>query len=212
MANTVNLHFDVIRQRVKRTDTEKVASGAIQTMVANFNFDDAWRGLYAYCRFEGAGGIKDVRIIDNKCVIPWEVLEAPGFKMACYGTEASDMMLTTEKIWVKVYQSINFMADDALPRDETPSLLNQYEAIIEQAKADQERNNADQSANNSRTESMVNEVEGIVMNNLTPTITNATKATSAANTAADRANRAVTDLESGTIPVLTAQQIHEILD
>lgn len=208
----VNIYFNVTKQSVKRTDAEKVASGAINTIVANFEFDSAWSGLYSYCRFEGASGIKDVRIVDNKCVIPWEVLEAPGFKMACYGTEASDMMITTEKLWVKVYQSINFTVDDALPLDETPNLLNQYEAIIEQARSEQEQNNADQLANNARVEGMASEVESMVMNQLTPTINNANSATSAANAAAQRANSAIVDLESGSVPVLSAQQIHEILD
>lgn len=210
--NTVNLHFDVTRQSVTRTDHEKVASGAIQTIVANFKFCNTWRGMSKFCRFEGAGGVKDVRIDNDKCVVPWEVLEAPYFKMACYGTAASDLLLTTEKVQVKVYQSINFIVDDALPLDETPSLLMQYEEVINRASEEQAANNAAQESNNARTEQMVTEVEGIVMDNLRPTLAEASNAADAANIAAQRANSAIVDLESGNIPILTAQQIHEILD
>lgn len=207
MANTVNLYFDVNRQSIVRTDNEKVASGAVNTIVANFNFCETWDNLYRYCRFEGAGGVKDVRILNNQCIIPWEVIEAPWFNMACYGTRSSDLMITTEKLSVKVYQSINFIVDDALPQDQTPSLLMQYEAVIEKAAADQEANNADQASNNARTDSMVTEVEGLVMNNLQPTIVDATNAAETANAAAVRANNAVTDLESGVIPIMSIPEI-----
>lgn len=210
--NTVDIHFEVTRQSVKRTDNVRLAAGAIRTIVANFDFSDNWNGLYAYCRFEGVSGIKDVRIVDGKCVIPWEVLEVPGFKMACYGTAASDMMLTTEKLWVKVYPSANLIADEMLPLNETPSLLMQYEQVIQRANAEQERNNKDQEANNARTESMVTEVTHIVEGNLEPTLTAASNAAEDANKAAERANSAIVDLESGNIPVLSAQQIREILN
>lgn len=124
MANTVNLYFKVSKQAIKRTDEEFVASGAINTHVANFDFCETWEGLYKFCRFEGAGSVVDVRIEDDKCVIPWEVLEFPGFTMACYGTLSTDVMLTTAKLNVKVFQSVNFITDEPLPP--TPQLVEYY--------------------------------------------------------------------------------------
>lgn len=133
MANIVNLTFDVSRQAITRTDQELVASGAIKTLVANFDFCETWEGLYKFCRFEGAGGVLDVRIEDDKCVIPWEVIEAPSFTMACYGTLSTDVILTTAKLPVKVYQSINFIAEEPLPY--TPELVEQYENLLDRALA-----------------------------------------------------------------------------
>lgn len=129
MANTVNLYFDVSKQAITRTDTETVASGAINTLVANFDFCETWEGLYKFCRFEGAGGVLDVRIEDDKCVIPWEVIEAPSFTMACFGTLSTDVQLTTKKLAVKVYQSVNFIADEPLPP--TMQLVEIYEQLAQ---------------------------------------------------------------------------------
>lgn len=127
MPNIVNLTFEVSKQAITRTDSELVASGAINTLVANFDFCPTWEGLYKFCRFEGAGGVLDVRIEDDKCVIPWEVIEAPSFTMACYGTLSTDVQLTTAKLPVKVYQSINFIAEEPLPP--TPQLVDIYEKL-----------------------------------------------------------------------------------
>lgn len=131
MANEINLRFSVTKQKIERLDSEVIASGAVQTHIANFEFCDTWAGLYAFCRFEGAGGVKDVRIEDNKCVVPWEVIEAPNFTMAVYGTKSTDVMLTTTKLAVKVYQSVNFISDEPLPS--TPELIDKYETIVENA-------------------------------------------------------------------------------
>ncbi len=132
MANEVNLKFSVTKAKIERLDNEVIASGAVQTHVANFEFCETWSGLYAYCRFEGAGGVKDVRIEDNKCVVPWEVIEAPSFTMAVYGVKSTDVMLTTTKLPVKVYQSVNFISDEPLPS--TPELIDKYEQMFEHAK------------------------------------------------------------------------------
>lgn len=131
MPNTVNLYFKVTKQEVQRIDTETVASGALNTLVANFDFCEVWSGLYKFCRFEGAGGILDVAIDDetSSCVIPWEVIEAPNFTMACYGTRSTDVILTTKKLSVKVYQSINFIEDEPLP--ETPKLIDMYSKLAQ---------------------------------------------------------------------------------
>lgn len=129
MANTVNLYFDVSKQAITRTDTETVASGAINTLVANFDFCETWEGLYKFCRFEGAGGVLDVAIEDDKCVIPWEVIEAPSFTMACYGTRSTDVQLTTTKLAIKVYQSVNFITDEPLPP--TPQLIDIYNHLAQ---------------------------------------------------------------------------------
>lgn len=215
MANTIDLYFDVNKAEITRTDDQKVASGALQTIVCNFAFDSTWDGLYRFCRFEGAGGIKDVRIGDeSKCVVPWEMIEAPSFTMACYGAQSTDVQLTTLKLHVKVYQSVNFIADEALPADETPALVEQYEklvtdAVAAQAKNNEEQaaNNEEQAANNKRTDDMVTEVTEIVMNDLKPTITSATTATENANAAAKRADEAVADLESGVVPAISTDEI-----
>ena len=176
--NIVELRFDVTKQDITRTDENVVASGAIKTIKCNFHFCNVWHGLYKFCRFEGASGIHDVRLEDDdSCIVPWEVIEAPSFTMACYGTLSSDVMLTTRKHYVKVYQSINFIEEEALPIDETPNLVRQYEQIVENAvdefggivnnavdefntqvehafdvqeqnNLDQQRNNTDQARNN----------------------------------------------------------------
>lgn len=140
MPNTVNLFFEVTKAEIKRTDNEIVASGAVQTVVCNFSFCETWNGLYKFARFEGAGGVKDVRIDDdNKAVVPWEVIEAPSFRLACFGTKSSDVMLTTEKLPIKVYQSVNLIVNDALPIDKTPELVEQYENLLNETltKADE---------------------------------------------------------------------------
>lgn len=219
--NTVNLTFNVIGQSLIRTDRRIVASGAIQTVFVDFNFDDAWADLHKFCRFEGAGGVFDVRIQNDRCVVPWEVIEASGFKLACYGTVASDMMLTTEKAYVRVHQSVNFTGNAVLPKDETPSMIAQYEQVVRDAVAAQESNNevqasnnaqqmmnnAKQEENNERVETMAGEVASMVTNTIAPTISSANEATNNANAAAERANNAVTDLESGLIPIIATADI-----
>lgn len=192
MANTVNLYFNVDKQNITRTDDEKVASGAVNTIIANFNFGESWEDLYTFCRFESAGGMKDVRIVDNACVVPWEVLEEPGFTMACFGSKSTDVMLTTDKLSVKVYKGVNFIVNAALPADETPTLIRQYEGIV------------------NRAAKVSKELEQYTNETLSTAVSKANEATDKANAAAKRADNAITELEGGNVPILTISDIDSL--
>lgn len=76
---------------------ERLTSGMVGAQCA-FSFDAEWTGLVKTAVFIAGTVQKDVLLTSNECVIPWEVLEKPGYQLyiGVYGVNGNgDLVIPT---------------------------------------------------------------------------------------------------------------------
>ena len=82
------MHLIVSGQSISIADNDMLVSGTIGEYTATFEFSSDWDGYAKTAVFEPVGGTpREVVLVDDACVIPWEVLQAEcSLKIGCYGT------------------------------------------------------------------------------------------------------------------------------
>lgn len=74
------MKFSVTWNRLIREDQELVTSGSVNTVEAEFAFDEAWAGYDRVAVFKNGDEIREVVLDEEgRCAVPWEVLEKSGF-------------------------------------------------------------------------------------------------------------------------------------
>lgn len=133
MAEYIDLGFDVSKQTLTRTDDETVTAGSWEIYRVVFTFDVTWADTYKYARFESdAADPIDVMLTEGNdgsaaCVIPWEVINPPSFKITVWGSYEADTLLTTQTQTVNVYMGAD--RSTALEQHPTPRLIDTYNTL-----------------------------------------------------------------------------------
>lgn len=92
----VNIHFNVDGQHVVCTDKRILASGSKNYLNAVFSFSPDWDGMCKTAVFTRNGVKKYKLLVEDQCVIPWEVLRQGGFVMSVVGMGDGSVVTTDE--------------------------------------------------------------------------------------------------------------------
>lgn len=78
------LSFNVEKQIITRTDTEKVVTNSMNYLYAQFTFTDEWVGEKTAV-FKGKHGTYNALLdAENKCLVPWEILTEAMFDVSVF--------------------------------------------------------------------------------------------------------------------------------
>ncbi|MGN0533283.1 MAG: hypothetical protein ACI4IK_02885 [Eubacterium sp.] len=130
----IKLTFSINCQKLKRTDETEVVSDAIGQFEAAFTFDEWWDGYTPTAQFTKGGKTYDCLLVNNKCVIPHEVLEKGGvFNVSVFSTDGEGDRKTANDVSVSVKQS-GYQKNGEHSEQPTPTVYEQILATIEDSK------------------------------------------------------------------------------
>lgn len=121
------LYADKSRLVVRAKPAAPLTSGSVNVWPVKFEFSEIWEGLERTAVFRAAGGEPKSILLDSEglCVIPWEVLTAPGLHVyaGVYGKQGGTIVLPT------VWADLGVVAQGAEPgggtKPPTPDLWEQ---------------------------------------------------------------------------------------
>lgn len=125
MGNTI-IKANCLDQRLILSSTPLIASGGVNENIAEFDFCPLWDGFSKTAIFYRDETEKYYAIIDseNKCVIPWEVLQSDGkLFFGVYGVKG-DVRRTTEILGYKI--KLGAFDKKLKPSEPTPDIYSQY--------------------------------------------------------------------------------------
>ena len=81
------LSFSVKKQKLERKDTQEVVGGTYNYLYVVFDFSYDWDSVSKNAVFNNCKAKKNftVPIVENICLVPWEVIESPNFTVSLYG-------------------------------------------------------------------------------------------------------------------------------
>lgn len=102
------LKFIVTGQSLHRIDSFSPVEKSINYLKAEFGFSSEWEGLdkKAICRSKVHEEEYDAHILNNICLIPWEVIEEDGSFEICVKGSGVDKTITTSVVTVDVGQTL----------------------------------------------------------------------------------------------------------
>ena len=115
------LKFNVKNQIITRTDHFQVVADSKNYLNAEFVFTDEWNGEKIIAIFGHDGNYYQVELIDNVCLVPWEVIKAPSFSVSLF----CDNLITANIVKVGVEKS-GFTDDGQIPGTPTPTIFEKY--------------------------------------------------------------------------------------
>ena len=125
------LEFNVRNQSISRIDNMIYAEKSINYLEAKFNFlTEDWRDLTKSATFENKKGkiVKDAILNNDKCLVPWEVLEEKGkIEVSVYGVDINTK-ITTNIASFNLYDTIS---GGSATQDPTPDVYQQIIDMIE---------------------------------------------------------------------------------
>lgn len=133
------LSFSVKKQKLERKDTQEVVGGTYNYLYVVFDFSYDWEEVSKNAVFNNCKNKKNftVPIVDNVCLIPWEVIEAPNFTVALYGFTDSKRITSNEvmiPVKKQLYNANNIPSPPPTPTD--------YEAYVELVRKYKEESDA----------------------------------------------------------------------
>ena len=125
------LHFEVQKQRIVLPKCAEFIAGSAEIYEAAFTFDAAWDGFARTVVFECAGERCEQLLVDERCIVPWEILRADEYlRVGVYGVSGSRIMPT-------VYSHPMYVAQGAEPseaaREHSADMFDQITEIGQQA-------------------------------------------------------------------------------
>lgn len=126
------MRYEVNDVTIKLIEDETLVAGEVKVHYAEFTFDSSWDEYTKLAVFKRGVLTMEQMLTDNKCIIPWEVLQKRGTLMVgVYGT-------TAEKTRPTLWAPDKIINDGAEPgkatREPTPSVIRQMLGLIEAAK------------------------------------------------------------------------------
>lgn len=126
------LSFNVEKQIITRTDTERVVTNSMNYLYAQFSFSDEWTGEKTAV-FKGKHGTYNALLdADNKCLVPWEILTEAMFDVSVFCGD----LITANKVKIFTTPSGYEIGDES--RIPTPEIytqvinrLNEIEAEVD---------------------------------------------------------------------------------
>lgn len=93
----VNVNFQVEGQHLKCLDKKIIASGSKNYLNAVFTFSQDWEGMCKTAIFVRNGVKKCKLLVEDQCVIPWEVIQQGGFVLSLVGMRDGSVVTTGEE-------------------------------------------------------------------------------------------------------------------
>ena len=93
----VNVYFQVEGQRLKCLDKKIIASGSKNYLNAVFTFSPDWDDMCKTAIFIRNGTKKHKLLVEDQCVIPWEVIQQGGFVLSLVGMRDGSIVTTGEE-------------------------------------------------------------------------------------------------------------------
>lgn len=129
----MELSFSVIDQVLNRLDSTTVVAKSKNFLTAQFEFNALWNGLVKTAQFSNGVTVVNQVLVDNKCVVPWEVLQNDGtVSITVFGGD----LLTTTTIRLKVEKCA--LQEVTEPVEETPNAYDQLAELVATIQAKQE--------------------------------------------------------------------------
>lgn len=120
----------VNKNRLSVKDYDLVTSGSVDVYTVQFQFSNYWDGFEKAVMFKTRSDTITIRLHDDECQIPWEVLTKPRetISIGVYGTDSEGRVLPT--IWgTLVTVSEGAILSNTNPSESTPSL---YQQILDE--------------------------------------------------------------------------------
>jgi len=111
------LKFNVKNQIITRIDHFQVVADSKNYLNAEFTLSDEWQGEEVIAIFGHDGNYYQVSLVDNTCLVPWEVIKAPHFTVSLF----CDNLITANIVKVGVERS-GFTDDGQVPGTPTPTI------------------------------------------------------------------------------------------
>ena len=123
------LEFNIRNQSISRIDNFSPAEKSKGYLVAKFNFiTEEWEEAEKTAVFQSAKGLEPIDMVlsyDNKCIVPWEVIDSSGkVFVSVYGV-IDGKRITTDKSEFKVNPTIY---GGSATREPTPTV---YEQLLD---------------------------------------------------------------------------------
>lgn len=130
------LHFEVQKQRIGMPRCAELVAGSAEIYEAAFAFDESWDGFARTAVFECAGERREQLLVNDRCIVPWEMLYADAYlRVGVYGVSGDAAMPT-------VYSGSMYVARGAEPseeaREHSADMFDQIAEIGQQVAGDAE--------------------------------------------------------------------------
>lgn len=142
------LNFQIYKQKLIRKDCQQVVSGSYNYLYASFSFSYDWDNLNINAIFSNDSKSMAIPIVNNICLVPWEIIESPNFTIAIYGS-TEEKRVTTNEVMIPVVKA-NFEAEDVPSPPPTPTDYEKYMEILKEYK--EETDKQIQELNDNKTE------------------------------------------------------------
>lgn len=119
----INVHFKIDGQHGTVKDKRILASGSKNYLNAVFDFSHEWDGLCKTAIFERNGVKKYKLLVDDECLIPWEVIKAGGFVCSVVGM-LGDKVISSDVLEANINLPINDNGDVDMKCVPFPVLVN----------------------------------------------------------------------------------------
>lgn len=126
------LNFQICKQKLIRKDCQQVVSGSYNYLYASFSFSYDWDNLNINAIFSNNSKSMAMPIVNNICLVPWEIIESPNFTISIYGS-TEEKRVTTNELMIPVVSS-NFEASNIPSPPPTPTDYEKYMEILSQYK------------------------------------------------------------------------------
>lgn len=124
------LSFNVEKQIITRTDTEKVVTNSMNYLYAQFSFSNEWTGEKTAV-FKGKHGAYNALLdAENKCLVPWEILTEAMFDVSVFCGD----LITANKVKIFTIPSGYEVGDES--RIPTPEIYTQVINRLNEIEAD----------------------------------------------------------------------------
>lgn len=134
------LSFKITNQTIERTDSEKPVANSQNYLSAEFDLPSDWEGaVTAVFNYENESPYLQLLDGEHKCMVPWEVIKTPGFRVSCF----CGNLITANTVLVPVNES--GYKRNQTPAPPTPDVYAQLIELVEEAveTADSVREDAD---------------------------------------------------------------------
>lgn len=128
------LSFSVKKQKLERKDTQEVVGGTYNYLYVVFDFSYDWDSVSKNAVFNNCKAKKNftVPIVENICLVPWEVIESPNFTVSLYGF-TDNKRITSNEVMIPV-KSKPYNADNIPTPPPTPTDYEAYVKLVNEYK------------------------------------------------------------------------------
>ena len=122
--------FNVEKQIIKRTDTEKIVTNSMNYLYAQFGFSEEWTGEKTAVFKANNTTYNALLDTDNTCLVPWEVLTSSIFTVSVFCGD----LITANRVTIHTIPSGYEIGDTS--RVPTPEIYIQVMEKLEQIEAE----------------------------------------------------------------------------